>query len=379
VTSMPEQTPIHRDPSSRDNQSEQDNQPEQEVVLGVDTHKDLHVAAVLSGGLGALLASKAFPTTDSGYQRLVAWARTFGELRRAGVECTGSYGAALTRHLRGEGIEVVEVNQPDKAGRRRRGKTDAIDAEAAARAVLSGRATATAKTGDGPVEAIRVLRMARNSAVNASTKAINQLKAVLVSANPALRESLTGLGPATLIRRCADLPDPGPDASDVDRTVAFTLKTLAGRILALKTEAYELHKRLRDLIAERAPKLLERPGVGPDSAAALLIAAGDNPERLRTEGAYAALCGVSPVEASSGKSQRRRLNRGGDREANAALYRITLSRLRWDPNTQAYLQRRLTEGKTRREVIRCLKRYIAREIFRLLSPAPAIATQAAAA
>ncbi|WP_214371388.1 IS110 family transposase [Pseudonocardia sp. H11422] len=366
---MPETTPIDRAAQERE-----------EVVLGVDTHKDLHVAAVLSG-LGALLASKSFPATAAGYRRLLAWARAFGPLRRAGVECTGSYGAALTRHLHGEGIEVVEVNQPDKATRRKRGKTDAIDAEAAARAVLSGRATATAKTSDGPVEAMRVLRMARNSAVNASTKAINQLKAVLVGADPDLRESLAGLGPATLIRRCADLPEPAPGSglSEVDQTVVFTLRVLATRILALKAEAYQLHKRLRALITAHVPELLERRGIGPDSAAALLIAAGDNPQRLRTEGSYAALCGASPVQASSGKTHRLRLNRGGDRQANAALYRITLSRLRWDPRTQDYLQRRLAEGKTRREVIRCLKRYIAREIFTLITPTlpPGLTNQSA--
>ena len=201
-----------------------------------------------------------------------------------------------------------------------------------------------------------------------------QLRAILVGADPQLRESLAGLGPATLIRACARLADPGGDASEVDRTVIYTLRLLACRILELKAESYELHKRIRDLVTRCAPQLLQRPGVGPDSAAALLIAAGDNPARLRREGSYAALCGASPVEASSGSTQRRRLNRGGDRQANAALYRITLSRLRWDQRTQHYMQRRLSEGKTRRETIRCLKRYIAREIFALLpaqNPPPA--------
>lgn len=366
VSSMP--APVSVDPATR---------AEQEVVLGVDTHKDMHVAAVLTA-LGAVCGSKAFPATAAGYCRLLAWARSFGPVRRAGVECTGSYGAALSRHMREAGIQVVEVNQPDKATRRKRGKTDAIDAEAAAQAVLSGRATATAKATNGTVEAIRVVRMARNSAVNARTKAINQLKAILVGADPALRESLSGLGPATLIRRCAELPEPGLGASDVDQTVIFTLRTLANRVIALKTEAYQLHKRLRELINAHVPELLQQRGVGPDSAAALLITAGDNAERLRNEGSYAALCGVSPVEASSGKTRRRRLNRGGDRQANAALYRIALSRLRWDPRTQNYLQRRLLEGKTRREIIRCIKRYIAREMFTLITP-PGLPTRAGAA
>lgn len=344
--------------------SAQDASPD-DVVLGVDTHRDVHVAAVVSA-LGALLGTKAFPTTAAGYRRMLTWARSLGGVRRAGVECTGSYGAALSRYLQSAGIAVIDVNQPDRATRRKRGKTDTIDAEAAARAVLSGRSTATAKTGDGLVEAMRLLKIARDSAVNARTKAINQLKSIIVGAEPALRESLAGLGPATLIRACAALDDPDQQASEAQRTVVYTLRLLANRILALKAECYELHKRLRALVTRHAPQLLDRPGVGPDSAAALLIAAGDNPERLRQEGSYAALCGVSPVEASSGNTQRRRLNRGGDRQANAALYRITLSRLRWDAATQEYLRRRLGEGKTRRETIRCLKRYIAREIYGLL-------------
>jgi transposase len=337
----------------------------EEVVLGVDTHRDIHVAAVVTI-VGTLVATSSFPATAAGYRRMLAWARSAGVVERAGVECTGSYGAALSRYLQAEGISVIDVNQPDRATRRKRGKTDAVDAESAARAVLSGRSDSIAKTGDGLVEAMRVLKLARDSAVNARTKAINQLRAILVGADPALRESLAGLGPGSLIRACARLDDPGGDASEVQRTVIYTLRLLANRILELKAESYELHKRISDLVARQAPELLQRPGVGPDSAAALLIAAGDNPRRLRRESSYAALCGVSPVEASSGNTQRRRLNRGGDRQANAALYRITLSRLRWDQRTQRYMQRRLHDGKTRREAIRCLKRYIAREIFALL-------------
>lgn len=338
----------------------------EDVVLGVDTHKDIHVAAVVTG-LGSLLGSRGFPATAAGYRRMLVWARTFGIVRQAGVECTGSYGAALARHLFSEGVEVVEVSQPDKADRRRRGKTDTIDAEAAARAVVSGRASATPKSGDGPVEAIRMFKLAKASAIKSRTQAINQLKAVLVSAIPALRESLSGLSNPILIRRCTHLD------SDTD-PAAFTLRLLAGRILALTAEIEELKKRIALTLQTHAPVLLERPGIGPDSAAALLIAAGDNPDRLHSEASFAALCGASPIEASSGKTQRRRLNRGGDRQANAALYRITLSRLRWDPRTRCYLERRLAEGKTRREVIRCLKRYIAREVFTLITtpqPQPA--------
>jgi transposase len=335
-----------------------------EVVLGVDTHKDVHVAAVITG-VGALLASRSFPTTATSYRKLLVWARTFGALRRAGVECTGSYGAALARQLRAAGIEVVEVNQPDKATRRRRGKSDPIDAEAAAEAVLSGRATATAKTGDGPVEMIRMFKLAKGSAIKSRTQAINQLKAVLVAADPALRESLSGLSSRVLIRHCAQLQAGLP--SDAASAAAYTMRLLARRILELTAEIHDLNQRITHAVNRHTPKLLQRPGVGPDCAAALLIAAGDNPQRLGGEASYAALCGASPVEASSGKTRRLRLNRGGDRQANAALYRIALSRLRWDPRTRDYLARRISEGKTRREAICCLKRYIAREIYQIIS------------
>jgi transposase len=345
-------------------QPSQDDSTTGEVVLGVDTHKDLHVAAVITA-LGTLLCSKAFPATKAGYRQLLAWARTFGTLRRAGVECTGSYGAALARHLQAEGVQVIEVNQPDRATRRRRGKTDAIDAETAARAVISGRATGSAKTGDGPVEMIRMFKLAKASALKARTQTINQLKAVLVAADPALREALAGLSNPVLFRRCAQLDSAKP--SDVTSAAAYTLRLLAHRILELTGEIHDLEQRITDAVTIHTPALLERPGIGPDSAAAMLIAAGDNPGRLHSEASFAALCGASPIEASSGKTQRRRLNRGGDRQANAALYRITLSRLRWDQRTRDYLDRRITEGKTRREAIRCLKRYIVREIYYLIT------------
>ena len=338
-----------------------------EVVLGADTHRDIHMAAVVTAD-GAMLASRAFPATADGYRRMLAWARSHGTVRRAGIECTGSYGQALTRYLLGEGTEVTEVNQPDKSTRRRRGKTDAIDAEAAARAVITGRATAVAKTGGGPVEAMRVLKVARTSAVSARAKAINQLKAIIVSAPPELREQLAGLGPATLIKRCAALPRPDAGTGPAAHAVVTALRLLARRVTELKAEAAELDRMLRELVEEHVPDLLQQPGVGPDTAAALLITAGDNPERLHSEAAYAALCGVSPVEASSGKTQRKRLNRGGDRQANAALHRIVISRIRWDDRTRSYLDKRMSEGKTRREAIRCLKRYVARDLFKLIRP-----------
>lgn len=353
MPSMPEPQPFGQ-PDTR----------HQDVVLGVDTHKDTHVAAVLSA-VGVLLGSATFPTTAAGYRELLAWARGFAPLRQAGVEGTGSYGKALTRFLRSEGIEVTEVNSPDKAARRRRGKTDAVDAEAAARAVLSGRACVTPKAGDGPVEMVRMFKLAKASAVKSRTQAVNQLKSILVGADPELRESLTGLTYKTLVRRCAALPETAPTSTAA--AAVYTLRLLAQRIQHLTVEIRQLEARITAAIGTLAPKLLQCAGVGPDSAATLLITIGDNPERMASESSFAALCGASPVEASSGKTQRRRLNRGGDRQANAALYRIVLTRLRWDPHTRAYLDRRISEGRTRREAIRCLKRYVARELYPLLT------------
>jgi transposase len=267
------------------------------------------------------------------------------------------------------GIAVIEVSQPDRATRRRLGKTDAIDAESAARAVLAGQATASAKAGDGPVEMIRMFKLAKASAIKARTQAINQLKAVLVGADPALREKLPGLSSTILIRRCAQLD--ARVSADGTSAATYTLRLLACRILSLASEVRELEQHIGAAVLAHTPQLMQQQGIGPDSAAALLITAGDNPGRLHSEASFAALCGVSPVEASSGRTSRRRLNRGRDRQANAALYRIALSRLRWDQPTRQYLDKRITGGKTKREAMRCLKRYIAREVYHLVTtPSP---------
>jgi transposase len=261
-------------------------------------------------------------------------------------------------------VTVIEVNRPDRAARRRHGKTDAVDALAAAHAVLSTRASATAKTADGPVEMLRVFRLARSSAVKSRTQAVNQLKAVLVTAEAALRDTLTGLSNAALIRRCANLPSTAP--SDVATATVYTLRRLAQRIQSLTIEERDLQRQITAVVHSHAPQLLQRKGIGPDSASALLVTAGDNPDRMHSEASFAALCGVSPIEASSGKTRRHRLNRGGDRDANAALYRVALTRSRGDQRTRDYLDRRAAQGMTRREATRCLKRYIAREIYHLI-------------
>ncbi|NYE69123.1 IS110 family RNA-guided transposase [Microlunatus parietis] len=360
------QSPVHSQPGP---------DPAGEVVLGVDTHKDFHVAVVLSL-LGQVLGTRSFRTTAAGYRALLAWAQSLGVVRRAGVEGTGSYGKALTRQLLAAGVAVVEVNQPDRAERRRRGKTDAIDAEAAARAVLSGRATATAKTGNGQVEMLRMFKLARESAVKARTQTLNQLKTMIITADPELRDQLTGLTTPKLVRHCAGLPD--QPVTDITAAARYTLRLLARRVQQLTAEITDLARQLKATVTALAPALLQQQGIGPDHAAQLLITAGDNPDRLRSEAAFAALCGVSPIQASSGNTTRHRLNRGGDRHANSALYLIVVCRLRHCPATRAYTARRTADGKSKRDIIRCLKRYIARDIHKIITgalrpaePAPA--------
>jgi transposase len=337
------------------------------VILGVDTHLDFHVAVALDH-LGRRLGESSVPATVKGYERFLLWAEGFGPLRCAGVEGTSSYGAGLTRHLRASGIKVLEVERPKhrrRGSRRNLQKSDPSDAEAAARAVLAGESSGVPKSGDGEVEMIRALRAARRSAMKARTQAANQLQALRVTAPEELRHRLRGLSTKELVCvaarfRLADGP------SDVPTATRFALRSVARRYEALSREIAELEAHLDRLVGQAASELLSLPGIGTDSAATLLIVAGDNPQRLRSEASFASLCGVSPIEASSGKVVRHRLNRGGNREANRALYMICLARMRRDPRTQEYVARRTAEGKSKREIIRCLKRYLAREVYRVL-------------
>jgi transposase len=333
------------------------------ITVGVDTHLDLHVAHA-NDQLGRRVDTIGVPTTPGGYQHLLAWAHGLGEVEAWGVEGTGSYGAALARFLHAAGQVVLEVNRPDRQARRRHGKTDPVDAEAAARAVQAGQVTVTPKAGSGQVEMIRSLRVARATAMRARTQAINALKALLVTAPAELREQLRGLPAATLVAAAAALR-PGPVTSP-QAAAMFALGTLARRHQTLSGEIAALTTELERLTRTAAPKLVALFGVGQDSAGALLVAAGDNPDRLRSDACFSMLCGSSPLQASSGKTVRHRLNRGGDRQANAALYRIVLVRLRYHQATRDYMTRRLAEGKSKPEIIRCLKRYVAREVFAVL-------------
>jgi transposase len=330
------------------------------VILGVDTHEDVHVSVVIDL-LGRVQGTASTPATRAGDRQLLRWARRHGEVTAAGVEGTGSYGAGLARQLRAAGITVIEVNRPNRQHRRRHGKSDPVDAEAAARAVLSGEATATPKTHAGIVEAIRVLRVARSSALKARTQAANQIRDLVLTAPAALREELKGLTTRQRVERCARFR-PG-STSDPDAATRRALRHLARRYQQLGSEIDELTAELDQLVHRAAPNLVAQFGVGTDVAAKLLITAGDNPDRIANEAAFAALCGASPVPASSGKTTRHRLNRGGDRQANNALWTVAMVRLSHHPDTRAYAERRTKEGLSRRDITRCLKRYIARQLY----------------
>jgi transposase len=314
---------------------------------------------------GGLLGVAQFPTTSAGHSQLLTWLNGFGLVARVGVEGTSSYGTGLARSLRRAGVEVVEVDRPNRQSRRRTGKSDPADAIEAARAALSGRAHGAAKAKDGNVEAIRALFVAKRSARDTRIKTLNQIRHLGFTAPEELRERLTGLSRTQLAAAAAALrPREGGDQ------VTFATKTalclLGRRVLALDAEKEHLGDLMAKLVEKTAPELLGLYGVGVDTAAALLVAAGDNPGRIRSEAAWAHLCGAAPIPASSGKVTRWRLDRGGDRQANAALYVIVLARMSADKATKAYVERRLAEGRTKLEVIRILKRYVAREVYHYL-------------
>lgn len=333
------------------------------IILGVDTHLDVHVGAVLDDS-GKLLGTRSISVTCSGYSELIHWASTFGVLKQAGVEGTGTYGAGLCHALLEHDIDVYEVNRSDRAKRRMQGKSDPTDAENAARAVLSGLATAIPKSQSGACEAMRIASVARRSAVKARTQAINQIRALLVSAPQHERDKLWKIKAAECVTACLRVRSIG-DTPHL-RVLAVTLKTLARRWLSLTSELKVLDAELEALTRDYAAHLRAQFGVGPNTAAILLSVAGDNAERLKSEASLAALCGVNPLPASSGKTVRHRLNRVGSRAANNALWTIAMVRMRSDPRTKAYVKRRTGEGLTTKEIQRCLKRYIVRELYPLI-------------
>jgi hypothetical protein len=337
-----------------------------EVAGGVDTHQDTHTAAVIDQ-VGRVLGSEQFGADAAGYAALLAWMRSFGHLVRVGVEGTGAYGAGLARLLCTARVQVVEVDRPDRKTRRFQGKSDPIDAVQAAKTALAAERTGTPKQRDGRIEAVRNLRIARRSAVDQRADAQRQIKALIVTAPDDLRERLRALPAKDLISTCADLRPDRNDAASPATAVQIALRSLARRHQQLSVEIGDLGDLLDQLVAAINPHLVAANGVGTDVAGQLLVTAGQNHDRLTSEAAFAMLCGAAPIPASSGKTSRYRLNRGGDRQANKALYRVVICRLRWDPRTRAYMERRTKEGMSKKEIIRCLKRYIARELYQIIT------------
>jgi transposase len=337
------------------------------VVIGVDTHKLTHHGAALDAETGKLLDEREFPATPAGYRQVLTWAGAYGALVKAGLEGTGSYGAGLQRHLQAHGVTVIEVSRPNRQDRRMRGKSDPIDAINAARVVLSEAALATPKSREGFVETVREIRATRRSAVKARRAALHQIHGLLWCAPDDLRAKLSSYDRAALVARCARLRIPASGAID-DPTVTARkmLRRLAKRIQMLDEEITEANHELDVILNKHAPNLLAVNGVGTEAAGQMLTTAGQNVDRLKSEASLARLCGVAPIPASSGNTTRHRLHRGGDRYANSSIHLIVVNRLRWHEPTKQYVARRTQEGKTKKEIIRCLKRAVVRELYRAL-------------
>lgn len=335
------------------------------IIGGVDTHKDLHVAAVVDNH-DRILGTSSFAATRQGYRQMLAWMRSLGQLQRVGIESTGSYGAGLLRFLQAAGIEVLEITAPDRQDRRRRGKNDDLDAQNAAHAALAGARTVTPRTRDGMVESLRVLKACRKTAVTARRVALQMIHNTIVCAPDILPDQLRHMTRMQLVRTLAAWRPDLTAYREVEAAYRISLKSLARRYIELHDEIADLDMMIKAIVEDLAPELVARNSIGHNGAAQLLLTAGDNPERLKSEASFAALCGASPVPASSGKTVRHRLNRGGDRAANSALHIIAIGRLRTDEKTKTYVARRIAEGHSKLEAIRSLKRYIAREVFGII-------------
>ncbi|MCK3771288.1 IS110 family transposase [Microbacterium aerolatum] len=359
MTSMTVALPLANPPS-----------PAAALVAGVDTHKDTHHVAILDH-VGRPVADREFRADGRGYAQIITFLRDHGDIDRVGVEGTGSYGAGLSRALNATGFTVVEVARHDRQARRRRGKSDPLDAHQAAVTVLAGTDTAVPKSGDGAVESLRILIGERRSAAKARAQVMNQIHALLITAPELVRQAFRALTGQRLVNTLARTRPGTGGSSDPEVISRQTLKRLAVRHLSMQAEIDIIERQLDALVRQVNPTLLSLSGVGPVTAATLLVAAGDNPERLATRATFAALTGVAPIPASSGQRTRHRLSRGGNRHANAALHRIVLLRMRHrEPRTKAYFERRRAEGLTNRDVMRCLKRHISNEIYAaLLNPA----------
>jgi transposase len=337
-----------------------------DFVLGVDTHRDSHTLALVDARTQRTKRVLTITASRRGYRQALRIARRRAPGRRSwALEGTGSYGAGLARFLERQGELVLEVERPAREGQRGRLKTDALDAERAARQLVAGRGSQPRLAAD--TQALRALVVAREGAISARTAAWNELRALILTSPPELRERLQRLTRQRLLAACSRLR---PSSSISERAaITLALRSLAKRIQQLQAEAQTLEQELARRTQTLAPQLLEQPGLGPISAAALLIA-WSHPGRVRSEAAFARLAGAAPIPASSGQTSRHRLDRGGDRQLNRALHTIILNRQRIDPTTRAYIQRRINQGKTRREATRCLKRYLARHLYRTLEAMP---------
>ncbi len=344
---------------------EKEHERRHHVVGGVDTHKDLHVAEVVDE-YDRVLGSKCFASTRQGYKQMLAWMRSFGDVVRIGIKCTGTYGVGLLRYMQQAGVVVLEVTTPDRTDRRKRGKDDTFDAENAAHAAFAGIRTVTPTSRDGMIEALRVLKVCRKTAISARHTALQLIQTTIIAAPDDLREMLRSLTRMQLIRTLAAWRPDLSDYRNLTSAYRITLKSLGRGYLELHNEVADLDTMIAALVDELAPDLVALNAVGYEAESQLLLTVGDNVDRLHSEPGFSALCGVNPVPASSGKVSRHRLNRGGDRAANSALHIIALGRFRTDPRTKAYVARRLTEGHSKLEAIRCIKRYIAREVYHVI-------------
>ncbi|MEW1808309.1 IS110 family transposase [Pseudarthrobacter sp. NPDC080039] len=323
-----------------------------QIIVGVDTHADTHHVAVVTE-YGKPIADQKFAATATGYTKLIHFITSHGTVGAVGVEGTGSYGAELSRVLTKEKLKVFEVNRPNRQQRRIRGKSDPFDAYQAAQSVLAERGISTPKTKDGPVECLRILRTARTSAMKARTIAINQIRSLLVSAPETIRAKYRGLPTSAMVTALARSRPSGHPA-ETGYITALPLKTLALRYQSLRSEIASTDELLQEILDSYAPLLTELTGVGVEVATQLLVTVGDNPERINNEAQFAALTGTAPVPASSGKTTRHRLSKGGDRQANSALHHVVLSRMQSDHRTQDYVAKRTADGKSKRETMRCL-------------------------
>jgi transposase len=339
-----------------------------DVVVGVDTHKHTHTAAVVAAGTGAELEILTVPADPDGYTAIVELADRHNGLRAWAIEGTGGYGAGLARHLRERGEWVIELDRPERLARRHGAKSDLLDAVRAGREALSRTKLAEPRAG-GERAALSVLLAARRSAVEAATVAQRQLHALITAAPECLRAKFRGQTTIAMVATAARLRAQASWEVETTHT-AVVLRSLARRAQAMATEAADHERQILAIVRTWRPDLLELTGVGP-IVAAVVLCAWSHPGRVRDEAAFAKLGGVCPIPASSGQTVRHRLNRYGDRQLHRALHTIVLSRLRYDEATRAYRDRRRAEGKTDREIKRCLKRYVARQLYRQLEASPA--------